>query len=394
MRGELWRAAVLVAVLGYLGTGGLLTISLPYASDVYGVSDAELGAGLAVVRVGVLLALGLGLLLDRHGRTRFLVHGMVVYVVLGSLIGLAPAFWVYVGGHVLVRCLRTTLGVALTVLVVEQAPAGRRSLYLALLAFAAGSGVVAAVAMIPLMAAGRGGFAAAYLALLLWLPVVVWLARSLPESPRFSLHFGEPRGLRQLWRGELRGRLVVLGSITLLSAAFFAPLTEFFTRYLDREHGFSSGELVVFICVTGAPAIPGLFAGGYLGDGIGHKPVGIPLLAVSGVAYASFYLADGWALWVLAAVGQGTGAAGFAAMAPYGAELFPTRVRAGANAALAVVTVTGSAVGLVAAGLLSEPLGLGEAIALLAVLPAISLVIAVVGLPETAGLELEETAGG
>jgi MFS family permease len=390
---ELRRAALLVALLGYLGTGGLLTVTLPYASDIYGVSDAELGAGLAAVRVGVLLALGLGLLLDRHGRARFLVHGMVAYIVLGSLVGLAPAFWIYIAGHVIVRCLRTALGVALSVLVVEHAPAERRAMVLAVLAFAAGCGAAVSIAAIPLAAAGRGGFAAAYGLLLLALPLAVRLARSLPESPRFAAHLGEPRGIRELWRGELRARLLVLGSITLLSAAFFAPLTEFYIRYLDREHGFSSRELVVFLLVTGAPAVPGLIIGGRLADGIGRKPVGIPLLVLSGIAFAAFYLSSGWWLWLLAALGQGFGAAGVAAMAPYGPELFPTRVRAGANAALAVITVIGSAIGLLAVGLLSDPLGLGPAVASLAVLPTIALVIAVLALPETVGLELEETSG-
>ena len=42
------------------GTGGLLTQTLPYAAKVYDVGDAALGTGLALVRVGVLLALALG----------------------------------------------------------------------------------------------------------------------------------------------------------------------------------------------------------------------------------------------------------------------------------------------------------------------------------------------
>jgi MFS family permease len=187
--------------------------------------------------------------------------------------------------------------------------------------------------------------------------------------------------------------MVVLGSITLLSAVFFAPVTDFFTRYLDRDRGFSSTEIVIFLVVTGAPAVATVFLGGHLGDRVGRKRIGIPLLAFCGLCFIGFYLSDGPALWVLAALGQGAAAAGFAAMAPYGPEMFPTRVRGAANAVLAVVTVAGSAIGLVTAGLLSDPLGLGEAIAILAVAPAASLLITVFGLPETAGLELEQTSG-
>jgi MFS family permease len=390
---DLWRAGLLFAVLGYLGTGGMITLTLPYASDVYDASDAELGTGLAVVRVGVLLALALGVLLDTHGRARFLVHGMVAYVVIGSAIGLAPTFWVYIALFVLVRMFRTALAVALTVLVVEQTAAERRALVLAFLTFAVGAGIVGALAVVPLAAAGRWGFAAAYGLLILFLPLVVRWARALPESPRFAAHLGEPRGLRELWRGQLRQRMVVLGSITLLSAAFFAPVTDFFTRYLDRDRGFSPTEIVIFLVATGALAVPALFAGGHLGDRVGRKRVGVPLLALCGLCFVGFYLVDGWALWVLATFGQAMAAAGFAAMAPYGAEMFPTRVRGAANASLAVITVVGSAIGLLTVGLLSDPLGLGEAVAVLAVAPLASLVITVFGLPETAGLELEQTSG-
>lgn len=390
---ELWRAGLLYVVLGFLGTGGMITLTLPYAAEVYDVPDSELGAGLAAVRVGVLLALGLGLLLDAHGRARFLVHGMVACVVGGALLGLAPAFWIYIAGHILIRMVRTALAVALSVLAVEQAGRSNRAMVLAVLGFAAGAGVVAAIAVLPLAATGRWGFAAAYGLLLLTLPLVLHLARSLPESPRFAAHLGEPRGLRELFGPALRGRVVLLGSITLLSAAFFAPLTDFFTRYLDSDHDFSSQRIVAFLVVTGAPAVVTLFVGARLGDLFGRKRVGIPLLAVSVVAYGGFYLAEGWALWPLAALAQATAAAGLSAMAPYSAELFPTRVRGAANAVLAVVTVVGSAIGLITAGLLSDPVGLGEAIAALGVLPAVAMVIAIVWLPETAHLDLDQASG-
>ncbi|MDQ6810866.1 MAG: hypothetical protein M3Z95_03070, partial [Actinomycetota bacterium] len=78
---------------------------------------------------------------------------------------------------------------------------------------------------------------------------------------------------------------------------------------------------------------------------------------------------------------------------PYGSELFPTRVRAGANTLLVLVTVCGSAIGLVVAGVLAGPLGIGKAIALLAVGPLASATLVWIAFPETARRELEETSG-
>jgi hypothetical protein len=56
------------------------------------------------------------------------------------------------------------------------------------------------------------------------------------------------------------------------------------------------------------------------------------------------------------------------------------------------MSVTGSAAGLIAAGALSHALGIGHAVAVLAVFPLIAVAIVALRFPETAGRELEETS--
>jgi MFS family permease len=77
---------------------------------------------------------------------------------------------------------------------------------------------------------------------------------------------------------------------------------------------------------------------------------------------------------------------------PYGSELFPTRMRAAAQTLVLALTILGSVVGLLAVGALSDPLGLGDAIALAGVLAA-GIALFAAGFPETARLELEVTSG-
>jgi len=55
--------------------------------------------------------------------------------------------------------------------------------------------------------------------------------------------------------------------------------------------------------------------------------------------------------------------------------------------------VTGSVVGLGVVAVLSGPLGLGQAIAVLGITTIGALAIVAFGFPETARLELEETSG-
>jgi MFS family permease len=375
------------------GTGGLLTETLPYAARVYDVSNSALGTGLAIVRVGVLLAVALGLLADRVGRRRFVLRAAVAHCLLGATLGLAPVFAAYIGGHLALRAVDTALAVAIGVLAVEAVPAANRALMLSLVMVAGGVGTACAVVMLPLAAAGRAGFAAAYALQLLALPLVLHAGARLPESRRFLRHAAERHSYRELLRPLYKRRLALVGGTSLLSAAFFAPGVEFFTRYLDDVHHFSSVRIVAFLAVTAAPSAIGVIAGGRLADRYGRKLVGVPLGAVSALAAAGFYLASGPWLWPLSLTAAMLGAASGAALSPYASELFPTRVRAGANTLVVVATVCGSAIGLVVAGVLAGPLGIGRAIALLAVGPLVSVAIVWLVFPETARRELEDTSG-
>jgi AAHS family benzoate transporter-like MFS transporter len=392
---EALAALCLITMLWSYGGGtlSLLSLTLPYAADTYSVDNAELAAGLAVVRAGVLLALLLGPLADRFGRRRLVIATACAHCVLAAAIGLAPSFDLYIAAHLLLRCIDTALAIAIAVLVAEIVSAGSRAVALSLIGLAAGGGIVFAVCSLPLAAAGRGGFAAVYMLQLIALPLILHAARYVRESQRFLHHADEPHRYREVLRGIYRRRLLLIGSTTFLAAAFTAPTLEFTTRYLDDAHGFSSYKIVLFLGVTGLPSFPMLILGGRLSDTASRKAVGIPLVGASTLAYAGFYLASGWLIWPLALAGAMLGSAGGAALAPYGSELFATRMRSEAHTLTLVMGVTGSALGLGIVSLLSNPLGLGPSISVLALLPLIALAIVAVAFPETTRRELEDTSG-
>lgn len=392
---EALAALCLITMLWSYGGGtlSLLSLTLPYAADGFGVDNSELATGLAVVRAGVVLALVLGPLADRFGRRRLVVAAACAHCVLAAAIGLAPSFDLYIAGHMLLRCIDTALAIAIAVLVVEIVPAGSRAVALSLVGLAAGGGIVLAVISLPLAATGRAGFAVVYLLQLLAIPLILHAARYVGESTRFLRHAHEPHRYREVLRGIYRRRLLLIGATTFLAAAFTAPTLEFTTRYLDDEHGFSSFGIVVFLAATGLPSFPMLIIGGGLSDLTSRKAVGVPLVGASALAYAGFYLASGWLIWPLALAGAMCGAAGGAALAPYASELFATRMRSEAQTLHLVIGVTGSAVGLGIVSVLSDPLGLGASISVLAVLPLVALVIVAAAYPETARRELEETSG-
>ena len=375
------------------GTGGLLTQTLPYAAKVYHVGDAALGTGLALVRIGVVLALLLGPLADRVGRRRLVVTAAVAHCFLVALIGLAPTFAVYIGGHIVLRCIDTLLGVAIGVLAVESVPAGNRAVTLSLVFLAGGVGVALAVGSLPVAAAGRGGFAAAYMAQLLALPLVLHAARRLRESPRYVVHAAERHGYGEILRRPYARRLALVGGAAFLTAIFFAPTAEFFTRYLDDVRHFSSLQIVLFLALTGGPASLTVVLGGRLADVRGRKVVAVPAIVVAALAFAGFFLTGSPWLWLFAFMGQVVGSLSLAASGVYTPELFPTRMRAGANTLILGCAVAGSGAGLATAGALAGPLGVGRAIALLAVFPLLAAGLIALFFPETRGRELEETSG-
>jgi putative MFS transporter len=185
----------------------------------------------------------------------------------------------------------------------------------------------------------------------------------------------------------------MVGGVAFLSAIFFAPGAEFFTRYLSDVRGFSSLQIVFFLVITGAPASITVVLGGRLADLRGRKPVVVPVSVIATLAFVGFYLTAAPWLWIFAFLGQVLGSLALAGYGVYTPELFPTRVRAAANTLVLVCAVTGSGAGLATAGALAGPLGVGRAVAVLALFPLLATLIVALRYPETRGRELEETSG-
>ena len=76
-------------------------------------------------------------------------------------------------------------------------------------------------------------------------------------------------------------------------------------------------------------------------DTRGRKRIGVPLGALSVVAYVGFLVTGGIAIWPFAAAANALGSAAGVALIVYGPELLPTRVRAAGNNAILAMSVTG-----------------------------------------------------
>ena len=374
----------LAMVFGYLGT--LLTQTITFAADELGATKAEQGATLAAVRIGVLGAVALTSLADRRGRRRVLLWSAAVACVVSALGAIAPDLVTLGLTQAVVRGLATAGAVILAIIAAEEMPAGSRAFGISLLTMAGALGVGTCLWVLPLADLGTHGWRILYALPLLGLPIVRHVSKHLRESRRFAITHVVETSLTGHGR-----RFWLLAVSALLLNLFTAPASQLMNEFLRDERGFSAARISLFTMLTNTPGAIGIVVGGRLADTRGRRVVGAVGVAGGVALTVAMVLAAGWPMWALSVAGAIVGAATVPALGVYGPELFPTSLRGRVNGIIAILGVAGSVVGLLVAGFLSERWnGLGPALALLAVGPALMAVLVLVAYPETAQRELED----
>ena len=370
-------------VFGYLNT--LFTQTISFAGDEFGAGNSAQGLAGAVVRVGGLLAVVVAAQADRQGRRAVLLRSATAGCALSVTGALAPSLPWLTASQTLSRGLATSLLVIVAIVAAEEMPAGSRAYAVSLLAMAGGLGAGICVLSLRLADVGARGWRLLYVVPVLALPLLPGIRQRLPETRRFAAHHPET---------SIAGhgtRLWLLAAAGLLTNLFIAPQSQFGNRFLRTELGFSGARIGMFSVVTGTPASIGIVVGGRMADVRGRRVVGALALLVGSLCTLTFFFSTGWAVWVWALLGTAVAGASIPALGVYGPELFPTSLRGRANGIVALTSLTGSAVGLVTAGVLSDHFGrIGPAMAMLAVGPALVAVLVLTRYPETAGRELED----
>jgi MFS family permease len=411
------------AVAGYLGT--LITQMLTYAAQEFGAGTGAQGTLLASVRVGVLLSLVVVSFADRRGRRSVLLAAVIGACLFTALGAVAPGMvWLGVS-QTFARSMSTVVALLVAIMAVEEMPAGARAFSVSVLTMTAGLGAGLCVANLVYVDMASGAWRIAFLLPLLAVYPCWRIGRRLPETHRFAARklllstegvvkdipdlidasfdpideteptatpgpVGRARGRSSRQRFAWR-RFVLLSCSGFLWSLFLAPAAQFLNEFLRTERGFSGALIAVFVLATNTPAGIGIVVGGKLADRRGRRRIGaIGIIGGVGFTVVS-YLSWGWPLWVASLTASVIGALAVPALAVYGPELFPTGQRGAANGGLQVVSVAGSSTGLLLAGWMADRLGgLGPAMAVLAIGPAVLVVLVLVFFPETAGRELED----
>jgi MFS family permease len=371
-------------VTGYLGT--VMTQTISFAADDFGRSTAAQGAALASVRVGTLGSLVLVALADRRGRRRLLL-GAGTAACLATVLGaFSPSIEVLAATQTLARAFTTAAVLLLAVVAAEEMPAGSRAYAISIMTMTGALGAGVAVWALPLADLDVRAWRILYLLPLLGLPVLLRVRRTLPESQRFT----RPHRDATVVRGHAR-RFWAIGAALFCASAVGAPSSQLLVEFLREERGFAAARISLFTILTSTPAGIALVAGGRLADTRGRRLVVAVGVGGGAVLGAAAFFAHGWPLWVATLTATMLGALAAPAMGAYGPELFPTGARAKANGILQVMSVAGSAVGLVVVGVVADRGGqIGDGMLVVMPLGLLVAVLALTVFPETAHRSLEQ----
>jgi len=338
-----------------------------------GLSGTTLGVGLAIVRLASLASL--------------------------PLAALSPGYWWFVALFALGRPLLSATNAIAGVVAAEETDSRDRAKAIGLLA--AGYGIGAGLTALVRGVAGEGlGFRGLFALALVPLAATPLLARWLEEPDRYQrlraardpeLAAARPAVLGRV-RADLRPRLWLLAVLAFAIAFVTGPMNTFLFVYAENALGMARSSTAAMVLAAGPVGLVGLLVGRWAADRLGRRVTAAGAQAVVALAGMVTYsgsrtaVAAGYLLGILVASAY---APSFGAL---GAELFPTSARATAAGWLVAAGVVGAVAGLVAFGLLTDALDSFATAAVLVCAPVVVASVLFARLPETRGLELEQSA--
>lgn len=359
-----------------------------------GLSGSTLGLGLGIIRLASVFALPMSRQADRLGRRRVLLVTSLIALVLTALAAGSPTFWVLVIILALARPLASATNAVAGVIAAEEVATKDRSRALAVITIGYGIGAGLPV-VLRAFTGGAISFRTVLLVAVVLLVTLPLTARLVTEPDRAArLVDAGAQTAKRLGRvpRHLVPRLSLLATLTFFLAFLTGPVNTFLFVYAENSEGLSPAAQGVIAPVAAAMGALGLVVGVRLADRFGRiatamwTKFGLAAVAVLTYSAGAWGAAAGYVLTLF------IGSSYAPAVAATAAEIFPTSIRATAAGWVTLTGTIGAVAGLLVFGVVTDMTGSFSTAAWVVSVPAAISAIGYRWLPETAGMELEQSA--
>lgn len=377
----------------------MFSFLLPTLMAVWQISKGEAGIlGTAALLSAALGGWAAGILSDRYGRVRILIFTICWFTLFGVLAGFTQSF----EQMLVVRTLQGlgfggewAVGAALMAEVIRPEHRGK-ALGFVQSGFSVGwalSAVVmtALLAYLPPEMAWRVAF---------WVGIipatfVLFIRRNVKDAEIFKeakAANNEKASILSVFRPSVI-RLTLLGAllVTGLQAAAYTIMA-WLPTLMVQVRGLQPGPVVITMLIMCAGAFAGFVLTAYLCDRYGRRPA-LLLFCLGAWIFTVVYMLVPMSPTVLMLMSFPVGAFAtgiFAVVGPFLSELFPTHIRATCMGFSYNLGKSLGALSIAGVGVLSERFGLAEAIGGFCLVAYALAIIAVLLLPETRGVRLED----
>src|SRR5439155_14365384 len=350
---------VAVVLSGFQGS--ILVLALPaIAADYQAGIPALSGLG-SILAIGTLGALPLAALADRFGRRRLIAAGVAGFSLVNFGSAFAPTLAILAFLKLFAVCFEVLVVGVVTALVVEEAPVESRGKAVSVLSLLLGLGTGITVIAYPLLAPHWRWLYYASAVGLVAAPLIWWL---LPEGRTWQSVRVTGSALRLLLEPRWRRRVAVLGAMFALLAVLLEPAGLLYTVYASVVLTWSPTFISILVVVSGVVGALAYLAGGYLTDRYGRRGPAIALTIATAAATSLSFATGAVGFFAGNVLWSAFASAATPVFGAWSGELFPTRARATAEAAIALAGAIGSIAGLGLVAALSASAGLGGAIEL------------------------------
>jgi putative MFS transporter len=379
-----------------------LTQVLPSIRAEMGLDPSDAGYLIGFINAGTVLAYLLVRQADRWGRKRVLLLTILGYTLFTFLTGFAPNVWILAGCQFLARTMLIAEWAISMVYAAEEFPSEMRATIIGVIQAFSSLGSIVCAGVVPFLLHTTYGWRTVYFIGVVPLILVAFARRNLRETSRFeslarSRELNQPekaKPLTAIFHTPYRKRLLLLALTWGLTYVCTQNAITFWKEFAISERGFSDGDVGLSITIAAVVSMPLVFAAGKLLDVIGRRRGAAIIFLTTSVATVGAYTLHGqWMLTgalILAIFGA---SAVLPVLNAYTTELFPTELRGDAFAwSNNLLGRIGYVLSPIVVGAAADQVGWGPAVSITAIFPVLALIVILVGLPETRGKTLEETA--